>query len=994
MKILIALCAILAVCTARVVINAEGPANFHLLGEQECTWGPSYWCQNIKTASGCNATKHCIRTVWQDMKVPEDNDSVCNICKDMVQQARDQLESNQTQEDLKAVFEGSCKLIHVKPIVQECITIVDQFIPDLIETLASEMNPSVVCSVSGLCNSAHIDKLIEYNQSELKVKDLKSYSLEKDELEPDECSKCYTIATHMEHKLHNTPRDKMLHQMLNLCAELSTFTDACSATILTHFDTIYTHLQENFNAETICHLSGQCSDKFHKHENADKTLKVEIRPLSSVGMVDVNDDLPCKLCEQLVEHLRDLLVANTTEAEFKQVLQGLCKQSKSFSAECTSIVDEYYPQIYEYLTKGLNSEFACQMGGLCPSPDKSIQTQPIWPLLPENAAQKGMQIFQGAKKDLENNNDEQLSKSEVEAMQLPIERLVPFPMSEGLLDVKGKETCALCENVLHYIQNVITNPATESEVKEALGKVCKSLPESLKGQCTEFVDVYGDAIVAILAEEIDPSQVCPMLRLCPTAKMMELWQSIPAKYMLEEKKNKPSCPLCLLAVSQIYNVIKNNKTEVNIEHALDKLCIHLPKSLAEECTDLVKGYSKELVELLLADLTPQEVCVFMELCEDEKYSDKKSEFITDKDGEILTNEIPNAPLSPEISENTKEDTTCAICEFVMQVIDEQLGNERAKDKIENVVHGVCNHLPETVSRKCNRFVNKYGDAIIELIMKDVSPKQMCTLIALCTNSPQELEVTNEISIAKISEDTNDAKCAVCELAMYIIDKELDGEKGKHKVEGAVHGVCNHLPKSLSQTCNNFVNEYADAAINAIIKKSPKEVCNAIKVCSTYVQEVKASVTQCAVCKSIMSTIDDLLDKEDVDNSIKHVVSKVCKYLPASVQKQCITIINSYGQSIINLVKRRENIHKICSKVSLCAPEDYSTVSLESSRNKRSYEKIRIKQCTWGPVYWCSSNEAAHECKAIDHCRTHIWKADFAPPKQLSLSDTEPNETNL
>lgn len=62
-------------------------------------------------------------------------------------------------------------------------------------------------------------------------------------------------------------------------------------------------------------------------------MNVEIRPLSSVGMVEVDDDLPCKLCEQLVGHLKDLLVANTTEAEFHLVLQGLCKQTKSFATE-------------------------------------------------------------------------------------------------------------------------------------------------------------------------------------------------------------------------------------------------------------------------------------------------------------------------------------------------------------------------------------------------------------------------------------------------------------------------------------------------------------------------------------------------------------------------------------------------------------------------------------------------------------------------------------
>lgn len=86
----------------------------------------------------------------------------------MVQQARDQLESNQTQSDLKAVFEGSCALIHVKPIVQECDRLVDQFIPELVETLASQMNPSVVCSVAGLCNSPRIDQMLhEYEMQEV-----------------------------------------------------------------------------------------------------------------------------------------------------------------------------------------------------------------------------------------------------------------------------------------------------------------------------------------------------------------------------------------------------------------------------------------------------------------------------------------------------------------------------------------------------------------------------------------------------------------------------------------------------------------------------------------------------------------------------------------------------------------------------------------------------------------------------------------------------------
>ena len=56
--------------------------------------------------------------------VPEDEgDSVCDICKEMIQEARDQLMSNETQEELKEVFEGSCKLIPIKLISMECIKV-------------------------------------------------------------------------------------------------------------------------------------------------------------------------------------------------------------------------------------------------------------------------------------------------------------------------------------------------------------------------------------------------------------------------------------------------------------------------------------------------------------------------------------------------------------------------------------------------------------------------------------------------------------------------------------------------------------------------------------------------------------------------------------------------------------------------------------------------------------------------------------------------------
>uniref|UniRef100_A0A3Q1K3N2 Prosaposin n=1 Tax=Anabas testudineus TaxID=64144 RepID=A0A3Q1K3N2_ANATE len=35
-----------------------------LLGTEQCSWGPAFWCKNMETASRCNAVEHCRRHVW------------------------------------------------------------------------------------------------------------------------------------------------------------------------------------------------------------------------------------------------------------------------------------------------------------------------------------------------------------------------------------------------------------------------------------------------------------------------------------------------------------------------------------------------------------------------------------------------------------------------------------------------------------------------------------------------------------------------------------------------------------------------------------------------------------------------------------------------------------------------------------------------------------------------------------------------------------------
>lgn len=85
---------------------------------------------------------------------------------------------------------------------------------------------------------------------------------------------------------------------------------------------------------------------------------------------------------------------------------------------------------------------------------------------------------------------------------LPMELMMPQSMIGS-----NKVECQTCQYFLHYVQQELTSPASEAEIKEFVDEACDHLPKSIGPQCRSFVATYGDALVALLAQEVDPSQV-------------------------------------------------------------------------------------------------------------------------------------------------------------------------------------------------------------------------------------------------------------------------------------------------------------------------------------------------------------------------------------------------------------------------------------------------------------------------------------------------------
>lgn len=88
-------------------------------------------------------------------------------------------------------------------------------------------------------------------------------------------------------------------------------------------------------------------------------------------------------------------------------------------------------------------------------------------------------------------------------------------------------------------------------------EACYKLPSSINDTCIQFVDTYGDAFVAILAQEIDPSTVCPLVRACPSSELKDV------EIFMQQKGGQGNCPLCLFAVTKLESMVKDEKTEVS-----------------------------------------------------------------------------------------------------------------------------------------------------------------------------------------------------------------------------------------------------------------------------------------------------------------------------------------------------------------------------------------------------------------------------------------------
>ncbi|KAM3963621.1 prosaposin-like [Aphomia sociella] len=475
---------------------------------------------------------------------------------------------------------------------------------------------------------------------------------------------------------------------------------------------------------------------------------------------------------------------------------------------------------------------------------------------------------------------------------------------------ESKGGCKICKIVLKLIEKEVKGK-NEKEIEKLVHGVCKNIPKLIRHECDKFVHKYDDRVIEMLVNKLDPKKVCHKLKICSYAVTQDIF--IISEVPIQLDTSKGGCKICKIVMKEIEEDMKD-KNEDEIKNLVHGICKNIPKLVRHKCDKFVDKYANRVINMLVNKLDPEQVCHKLKLCD-----------VAASDVNADTYELSD--VSTQVV-NFKG--ACEICKIVMKEIDKDI-KDKNEAEIKNLVHGACKNVPRLFRHECYKFVDKYADRVIDMLVNKIGPEYVCHKLKLCDVSAigviEDIFILSEVPLQL---DTSKGGCKICKIVMKEIEKDIKN-KNEDEIKNLVHGICKNIPKLVRHECNKFVDKYANRVIDMLVNKlDPEQVCHKLKLCDVAAVDViedtyelsdvttQAVISKggCKVCKIVMKEIEkDIKDKNEEE--IKNLVHGICKNVPRLVRHECDKFVDKYADRVIDMLLNKLNPEEVCHKLKLC-----------------------------------------------------------------------------
>lgn len=368
--------------------------------------------------------------------------------------------------------------------------------------------------------------------------------------------------------------------------------------------------------------------------------------------------------------------------------------------------------------------------------------------------------------------------------------------------------CDVCQKIIAAILDELKDNTTEAAIEKALENVCSLFPSSERQECRNFIDEYTDELIKILTTTTDPKEACTLLNLCSAHD-----KPIPTKY------NPVECVICKRVVAFIVSELKDRRTEQEIIHVLDRVCVLLPRKEQDQCQTFIDDYTDELIHILTEEGNPNLVCALLNACIPHKLR-PYVEQASSRSERIRWTEIE--PAEP-VAENNKIDelevesvesvtqatvahsTFCYECEVVMHFLQNQMYNFKTEEEIEKFLEDeICTRLKTVVQREtCDSFIRTYGKSLIQIIaQKILDPTTVCEReLRICPNTSQVIHQPNSPNTQFEMMSSQTPKCEICKTLVNELDGLLENGNFDKELSTFIERVCNFETSEKRQEVN-------------------------------------------------------------------------------------------------------------------------------------------------------------------------------------------------
>jgi saposin len=311
---------------------------------------PQAFCSSVGLCSARSQMKprkmlmkdHIIRPSKTNKRAEAQSGS-CSVCQLVVTYVEEFIKTNQTEQEIIDNLDGLCSQL---PIFQDqCVAIVGQYAPELIQWVLDSQNPQAFCANVGLCGTRGLLNNIERNGDEEHHRKWKSHQHKShkhkshkadDEEEHQRKWKSHKHKSH-KHKSHHKGGVKMEDKMNE---DQATIQDTMMVV-----DEIVEQTKAIVTSKMMIKKGG-----FKKHPSFRYT----------------NSNSTCSLCQELVAFVQELIARDNTIKQIIEEIRAVCYQIPPPDQQlCLDAVNQEIDALIQWIQDGKHPLEFCTYINVC-----------------------------------------------------------------------------------------------------------------------------------------------------------------------------------------------------------------------------------------------------------------------------------------------------------------------------------------------------------------------------------------------------------------------------------------------------------------------------------------------------------------------------------------------------------------------------------------------------------------------------------------------------